>query len=145
MGEHGDVDAIHDFLLCNKALKGGKPRPPPRTRRREPPQEELKIKQPIWSKLKKETRDAWVRESDENKDLIVAQFAGNSKAVVPATKNHNTTFAQHTILILLTVTDMILILLIIQKAHFSLLPIFLPCTILPTMRVMGRAFQKKRG
>ena len=89
MGERGDVDAIHDFLLCSKALKEGKPRPPPRTRRRVPPREELKIKQPTWRNLKKETRDAWVHEMDENKDLIVKQFAGNSKAIVPATKNHN--------------------------------------------------------
>ena len=89
MGERGDVDAIHDFLLCSKALKEGKPRPPPRTRRRGPPREELEIKQPTWRNLKKETRDAWVQETDENKDLIVKQFAGNSKASVPATKNHN--------------------------------------------------------
>ena len=27
MGEQGDVDAIHDFLLYRKALKEGKPRP----------------------------------------------------------------------------------------------------------------------
>ena len=39
--------------------------------------------------LKKETRDAWSREKNENKDLIVAQFAGNSKAIVLVTKNHN--------------------------------------------------------
>ena len=89
MGERGDVDTIHDFLLCNKSLKEGKPRPPPRSRRREPPQEELKIKQPTWSKLNKETRDAWIRESNKNKDLIVEQFVGNCKAIVPATKNHN--------------------------------------------------------
>ena len=27
----GDVDMIHDFLQCNKALKQGLSRPPPRT------------------------------------------------------------------------------------------------------------------
>ena len=89
MGERGDVDAILDFLLCSKALKEGKPRPPSRSRRQEPPREELKIKQPIWSKLRKETRDAWIRESEETKDMIDGQFAGKSKAIVPATKNHN--------------------------------------------------------
>ena len=89
MGDQGDVDMIHDVLLCSQALNQGKPRPSPRSRRREPPREELKIKQPTWSKLKKETRDAWARELNENKDLIVEQFVGNSKAIVPATKNHN--------------------------------------------------------
>ena len=42
---------------------------------------------------------------------------------------------------LLTVTDMSLTLLIIQKARGNSWPI-LPCMILPTMR-MGRVFQKK--
>ena len=95
MGEHGDVDAIHDFLLCSKALKEGKPHQPPRTRR-EPLRKELKIKQPIWKNLKKETKDAWIRESNENKDLIVKQLAGNSKVIVLTTKNHNLRTAYNT-------------------------------------------------
>ena len=33
MGDQGDVDAIHDVLLCSQALKQGKPRPPPHSRR----------------------------------------------------------------------------------------------------------------
>ena len=89
MGDQGDVDMIHDVLLCSQALKQGKPRPPPCSRRREPPRMELQIKQPTWGKLQKETRNAWALESNENKDLIIAEFVGNSKAIVPVTKNHN--------------------------------------------------------
>ena len=37
MGDRGDVDAIHDVLLCSQALKQGKFRPSPRSRRQEPP------------------------------------------------------------------------------------------------------------
>jgi len=59
MGERGDVDVIHDFLLCKKALKEGKPRPPPCFRRQEPLQEDLKIKQPLWGKLDDAMRRAW--------------------------------------------------------------------------------------
>ena len=33
MGERGDIDTIHDILLCKKALNEGKPRPPSRSRR----------------------------------------------------------------------------------------------------------------
>ena len=33
MGERGDVDMIHDILLCNKALNEGKARPQSRSRR----------------------------------------------------------------------------------------------------------------
>ena len=43
MGERGDVDMIHNILLCNQALKEGKARPQSRSRRRPPPQEDLKI------------------------------------------------------------------------------------------------------
>ena len=46
MGERGDVDMIHDMLLCNQALNEGKSRPQPRSRRQPPPQEALKIQQP---------------------------------------------------------------------------------------------------
>ena len=70
-------------------MKKGTPQPPSRSRRRDPPQEELKIQQPLWSTLNKGTRDAWIRESDKNKDSIIKQLSGNSKAIVPATKNHN--------------------------------------------------------
>ena len=89
MGERGDVDAIHEFLLCSKVLKEGKPRPPSRSRRRDSPREELKIQQPLWSTLNKRTKDAWIRDSDESKDSIIKQLPGNSKAIVQATKNHN--------------------------------------------------------
>ena len=44
MGDRGDVDMIHDVLLCSQALKQGKPRPPSRSRRQEPPRTELQIK-----------------------------------------------------------------------------------------------------
>mmetsp|Transcript_41755 Transcript_41755/g.46613 ORF Transcript_41755/g.46613 Transcript_41755/m.46613 type:complete len:100 (+) Transcript_41755:154-453(+) len=37
MGEQGDVDVIHDVLLCSRAMKERKPRPPSRSRRRDPP------------------------------------------------------------------------------------------------------------
>ena len=46
----GDVDMIHDVLQCNKALKQGLTRPPPRTWR-EPSPKELQIRNPRWSKL----------------------------------------------------------------------------------------------
>ena len=61
-----DVDMIHDVIQCNQAMKQGEPRPPPRTRR-EPLHKELQIKDPIWSGLKPDTRQSWIKESNGNK------------------------------------------------------------------------------
>ena len=68
-------------------MKQGKPRPSSRSRRQEPLCKELQIKEPTWSELEDDTKRAWARESNKNKDLIIAQFVAESK--VPVTKNHN--------------------------------------------------------
>ena len=89
MGERGDVDMIHDFLLCNQALNEGKSRPQPRSRRRPPPREDLKIQQPSWGECSAELRSAWIRENPDVKDKIVTQFRGSkspTKAPVPILK-----------------------------------------------------------
>ena len=78
---------VQDVLICNQALKQGKPRPPSRSRRREPLCKELQIKEPTWSELEDDTKRAWTRESNKDKDLIIAQLLAESK--VPVTKNHN--------------------------------------------------------
>ena len=83
-----DVDMIQDVLQCSQAMKQGKPRPPPRTRQ-EPLRQELQIKDPTWSELKLDIRQSWARESNDNKEMIIAQFVAESKSSVPASKNQN--------------------------------------------------------
>ena len=72
MSDQGhDVDIIHDVLHCHQAIKQGRPRPPSRTRR-EPVQDELRIQNPKWSRLQRETKRAWSNETNENKEKIIA-------------------------------------------------------------------------
>ena len=47
----------------------------------------MQIKESTWSGLEDDTKRAWARESNKNKDFIIAQFVAESK--VPVTKNHN--------------------------------------------------------
>ena len=55
MSDRGhDVDMIQDVLHCHQAMKQGRPRPPPRTRR-EPVRDELKIRNSTWSGLQGDT------------------------------------------------------------------------------------------
>ena len=81
-----DVDMIQDVLQCNQAMNQGKPRPPPITRQ-EPLCQELRIKDPTWSGLKPNTRQSWARESNNNKEKIIAQFVAEFKSSTPVTKN----------------------------------------------------------
>ena len=69
-------------------MKQGKSRPPPRTRR-EPMRKELQIKDPAWSELKPDTRYSWIKESNDNREKIIAQFVAESKSSAPVTKNQN--------------------------------------------------------
>ena len=87
MGEKGDVDMIHDILLCNQALKDGKARPQSRSRRRPPPQEDPMIQQPTWGKCSAELRSAWIQEATDTKDEVANQFRGSTpKAPLPILK-----------------------------------------------------------
>ena len=79
---------IHDVLQCNKALKEGLTCSLPRTRH-ESTRKELQIQNPGWSKLKKETKRAWIQEDDNKKEIIIAQFVADSKSGAPITKNRN--------------------------------------------------------
>ena len=82
MGEQTDVDELQHTLLCNQAMREGKPRPPRKLRReRLPIRPELQIKGPLWSDISPELRTAWARESTENKEKVIAQFK------VPVVKN----------------------------------------------------------
>ena len=68
-------------------VKEGRPRPPRRTWR-EPFREELKIQNPTWGGLDGDFREAWSKETNSNKEKIIAQFSGKSKSAGPVTKNH---------------------------------------------------------
>ena len=59
MGEQTDVDELQHTLLCNQAMREGKPRPPCKLRReRRPIRPELQIKGPLWSDISPELRAA---------------------------------------------------------------------------------------
>ena len=135
-----DVDMIQDVLQFNQSMKQGKPCPPSRTRRG-PLHQELRIKEPTWSGLYDDTKRAWARESNGNKEKIIDQFIADSKSSAPVTKNRN----------LRTVYRMEFDdsdgyesdLLRTLKVHFNSMPT-LPCSILLlTMIVIGRLFSKK--
>ena len=48
----------------------------------------MKIHNPTWGGLEPDTRKAWIKESDSNKEKIIAQFSNNPKSAGPVTKNH---------------------------------------------------------
>ena len=59
MGEQTDVDDLQHTLLCNQAMREGKPRPQQKLRReRRPIRPELQIKGPLWSDISPELRAA---------------------------------------------------------------------------------------
>ena len=132
-----DVDAILEVFHYHQAIKQGRPRPPPRTRR-EPIRDELKILNPTWSGLQGDTKRAWSNETNENKEKIIVQFVANSKSSSPVTKNHHIC-VQYTNWSLKTETvmDIILIGQQILKVHINSIST-LPCLILLPMIVMGR-------
>ena len=81
-----DVDMVQYTLECNQAMKEERLRPPQRTRR-EPAQEELKIQNPTWGVLDRDLKKAWIKESDINKEKIIAQFSGKSISAGPVANN----------------------------------------------------------
>ena len=83
-----DVDMIQDVLQCHQVMKEQRTCPPPQTRQ-EPLRQELRIKDPTWSGLEDDTKRAWARESNSNKEKIIAQFVEDSKSSGPITKNQN--------------------------------------------------------
>ena len=86
MGEQTDVDDLQHTLLCNQAMREGKPRPQRKLRGRRPAQQpELQIKGPLWSDISPELRSAWARETAVNKEKVIAQFK------VPIVKNSQLT------------------------------------------------------
>ena len=72
-------------------MKQGKPLPPARSRRssRQPLQKEQQIKEPAWSAIDGDLKKAWIRETNDNKEMVIAQFVAESKSIVPVTKNRN--------------------------------------------------------
>ena len=83
-----DVDIIQDVIQYNRAIKQGKPCPPSRTRR-EPLCQKLRIKELTWSGLDDDTKKAWARESNGNKEKIFSQFVADSKSSASNTKDRN--------------------------------------------------------
>ena len=73
MGEQSNVDELQHTLLCNQAIREGKPQPARKLRReRRPIQPELQIKGPLWANISPELRADWVRESTKNKEKVIA-------------------------------------------------------------------------
>ena len=59
MGEQTDVDELQHTLLCNQAMREGKPRPARKLRReRRHIRPELQIKGPLWSNISPELKAA---------------------------------------------------------------------------------------
>ena len=50
---------------------------------------ELQIIDPTWSDLKLDTIHSWIKEFNDNKEKIIAQFVAESKSSTPVTKNRN--------------------------------------------------------
>ena len=48
----------------------------------------MKIQNPTWGELDGDLRKVWSKESNSNKEKIIAQFSENSKLVGPVTKYH---------------------------------------------------------
>ena len=48
----------------------------------------MKIQNPTWRVLDCDLKKAWNKESDSNKEKIIAQFSGKFKSTGPVTKNH---------------------------------------------------------
>ena len=82
---------IQDVLVCNKAMKQGKSLPLSRTCRlqRQPLWKDLQIQDHTWSKLKKETKTAWIQEDNDNKEMVIVQFVLEFKSSVQVTKNQH--------------------------------------------------------
>ena len=56
-------------------MREGWPKPKPKLRReRQPIQPELQTKSQLWSNILPELRTAWVQETPENKEKVIAQF-----------------------------------------------------------------------
>ena len=49
----------------------------------------MRIKDPVWSGLKPDSRQSLAWESNDNKEKIIAQFVVDSRTSVPVTKNQN--------------------------------------------------------
>ena len=49
----------------------------------------MRIKDPTWSGLADDTKKAWARETNKNKEMDVAQFVAESKSGTPVTKNQH--------------------------------------------------------
>ena len=56
---------------------------------REPLRQELRIKKPTWSGLDDDTKKTRARESNGNKEKIIAPFMADPKCSAPVTKNRN--------------------------------------------------------
>ena len=84
--QKSNVGKLQHTLLCNQAMREGKPQPAHKLRQeRQPIRLELQIKGPLWSNILPELRAAWARESTENKEKVITQFK------VPVVKNSQLT------------------------------------------------------